>query len=360
MQSPRPHFNTLDGIRGVAALLVVIFHGADFFGAHPFPETYLAVDVFFLLSGAVVANAYESRLRDGMSFARFAWIRLVRIYPLYLFGFTLGVVAITWSHARLEGGLPLSLVDGLLLLPTLSGVLFPFNMPSWSLSVELFGNLAYAAALRWLDDRMLMIVMAACAAGMAAVLWLSPRHLLDMGVTRVLFYVGYVRFGYAFCAGVLLYRCFMRYRGPRYARVSSPIAWLVLLCVAAVLMGAPPPKIAPWYDFFAVVLAFPLLILWGMHYRAAGLHARVFDALGLLSYPIYVLHDPLMKMGRHASLAWRGVAISTYAPVAGWLLLLTVVVSAWLVAVHYDAPLRAWLMKPGRLRRGAHATGSGR
>jgi peptidoglycan/LPS O-acetylase OafA/YrhL len=120
MNTARPHFNTLDGIRGLAAILVVIFHAEQFFGARPFPKSYLAVDVFFLLSGAVVANAYEHRLQSDMSLARFTWLRIVRIYPLYLLGTVLGVVAVIVAGSKLDASLPLLLGGAVLLLPTLA------------------------------------------------------------------------------------------------------------------------------------------------------------------------------------------------------------------------------------------------
>jgi peptidoglycan/LPS O-acetylase OafA/YrhL len=346
MNTSRPHFNTLDGIRGLAALLVVIFHAAQFFGGRPFPKSYLAVDVFFLLSGAVVANAYEHRLKSGLSVARFTWLRIVRIYPLYLLGTVLGIFAVLAFGIKLGAGFPLTLGGALLLLPTFSTlILFPFNMPSWSLAVELWGNIAYAVTLKQLGDRMIIAIMAVCAIAMAVVLRRTTLHSVDLGVMRIFFYVGYVRFGYSFLAGVLLYRWFMQYHGPAGARASSPYAWLVAASVTAVLMMAPSAAIGPYYDFVAVTIVFPILIYWGMRFRATGFSALIFNVLGILSYPMYMLHDPLMVMTKSASVMLTGQKIDAYAPYAGFGILFTVIVLSWLANRYYDEPVRAWLAK---------------
>jgi peptidoglycan/LPS O-acetylase OafA/YrhL len=346
MNIARPHFNTLDGIRGLAAILVIIFHAEQFFGGRPFPKSYLAVDVFFLLSGAVVANAYEHRLQSDVSVARFIWLRIVRIYPLYLVGTVFGIFAVIVAGTKLDAGLPLLLGSSALLLPSLETlILFPFNMPAWSLSVELLGNIAYAAMLKKLSDGVIIAIMALCAVAMAGVLWRTLRHSLDLGVMRIFFYVGYIRFGYSFLAGVLLYRGFMKYHGPAGARASSGYAWLVAAAVTAILMISPSDAIGPYYDFFAITIVLPFLIYWGMRFQAIGVSAKAFSMLGILSYPMYMLHDPLMTMAKYLSVEYTGQKIAAHAPYAGFGILLLVMALAWLANSYYDEPVRAWLTK---------------
>ena len=89
-------FYTLDGIRGIAAILVMMRHTIPFFGVD-FVESYLAVDIFFLLSGVVITNAYERRLQSGLSVLRFIWIRVVRMYPLYMLGSLISIVAVAFG-----------------------------------------------------------------------------------------------------------------------------------------------------------------------------------------------------------------------------------------------------------------------
>ena len=79
-------YETLDGLRAVGALLVLVRHLPEFFGGFPVPESFLAVDLFYLVSGVVMANAYSDRLRAGSSLRDFFVTRVIRLHPLYLFG----------------------------------------------------------------------------------------------------------------------------------------------------------------------------------------------------------------------------------------------------------------------------------
>ena len=79
-------FRLLDGLRGIAALVVVLLHIPQFIKDDTFPEGYLAVDLFFVISGVVIRQAYEHRLESELSVWRFAWLRIVRLYPLYMLG----------------------------------------------------------------------------------------------------------------------------------------------------------------------------------------------------------------------------------------------------------------------------------
>jgi peptidoglycan/LPS O-acetylase OafA/YrhL len=80
-------FVALDAMRGLAALVVVFWHAQGEFAPIPRPASgYLAVDFFFCLSGLVIAQAYEDRLQSGLSVAKFAFLRLIRFYPLFAIG----------------------------------------------------------------------------------------------------------------------------------------------------------------------------------------------------------------------------------------------------------------------------------
>jgi peptidoglycan/LPS O-acetylase OafA/YrhL len=149
--APKVFFTTLDGIRGLAALLVVVRHTGALVDPLSFQESYLAVDVFFVLSGVVLSQAYEARLQAGLGALRFAWIRLVRIYPLYFLGGLISVVTILAgidAPAR-AGHLATYALLGLFMLPNpgLGSVyVYPLINPSWSLFMELAVNVFYAAA----------------------------------------------------------------------------------------------------------------------------------------------------------------------------------------------------------------------
>jgi peptidoglycan/LPS O-acetylase OafA/YrhL len=88
------HYAILDGLRGIAALAVLVYHYFVFQSnpelPNPIPYAWLAVDFFFLLSGFVIASAYEARLCASMTFVDFVKIRFVRLYPMILAGVLLG------------------------------------------------------------------------------------------------------------------------------------------------------------------------------------------------------------------------------------------------------------------------------
>lgn len=101
--APPERYHTLDAMRGVAALLVAVFHFGQGLagpgqggqglglGRNFAPQGYLAVDLFFGLSGFVIALNYAGRLRAGMPWQSFARLRFIRLYPIYLTGALLGI-----------------------------------------------------------------------------------------------------------------------------------------------------------------------------------------------------------------------------------------------------------------------------
>ena len=148
-------FHTLDALRGVAALAVVLFHAAFFYGMKAPAEGQIAVDLFFVMSGFIIAYRYDRDLRGGMGLKAFVRVRLVRLYPLYFLGAVLGVlpavVAVAsgdadWFHKGLVEAFPFHI----LMLPSWFVVprieeLYPFNYVAWSLALEMLINVAYAS-----------------------------------------------------------------------------------------------------------------------------------------------------------------------------------------------------------------------
>ena len=134
-------FPALNAMRGLAAIAVVIFHAHPLFGAQIAPSGYLAVDLFFVLSGVVIAHAYAARLNAGMRVAAFMKIRVVRFMPFYLLGLAFGLVLATAllfagsSDALSTDKLAIALLLALLFPPVpFGGDIFPLNVPAWSLS----------------------------------------------------------------------------------------------------------------------------------------------------------------------------------------------------------------------------------
>lgn len=344
----KDHFLTLDGFRGIAAILVVLRHTTAYFGDNPFFSSYLAVDLFFLLSGAVVARSYEQRLKTDMNLPRFMWIRLLRLYPLYFLGICIGILAVLTGLSAFQGKLPIAAMAGLLMLPALySSLLFPLNGPAWSLSSEMIANFIYGWKVRRLNDRALAALMLACLVGMILFVAMSSQHSLDAGFHRRTYHVSLLRVGFSFAAGVLLYRWLVRVN--HRAVLGNGRAGLAIVAVALTLMASPSAGIVPFYDVAAVCLIFPLLVYAGMRYQPSGSLARVCQFLGVISYPIYIVHSPLAELIRHTfPIFTSGRQVSEFAPWAGIMFLAVLIGIAWVLHYFYDAPVRKVIGERGR------------
>ena len=163
----KPHYELLDGLRGVAALLVVWYHLFEAFATSPvdqrFNHGYLAVDFFFLLSGFVIGYAYDERWGRGLRMRDFIKRRLIRLHPMVVLGALLGTAAffvqgsVRWNGEPVSTGMVLAaLLCGLLLIPAWPGAghevrgngeMYPLNGPGWSLFFEYLGNLLYMLLL---------------------------------------------------------------------------------------------------------------------------------------------------------------------------------------------------------------------
>ncbi|TXN04312.1 acyltransferase family protein [Methylobacterium sp. WL103] len=201
--APGHTFALLDGLRGVAAILVVVRHAPNLFGLQPGAvETHLAVDLFFVLSGFVLAHAYAARVRDGLPARAFLRIRVIRLYPLYALGLALTVAVALLSFAVGQGpgfspsAMALSTLCSALMLPTppavstLPAAIFPLNFPSWSIFFELIANMAFFYGLSALSARRLAAFVALAFAGLCAVALQAGD--LDVGLPDGLDDAGYL------------------------------------------------------------------------------------------------------------------------------------------------------------------------
>jgi peptidoglycan/LPS O-acetylase OafA/YrhL len=344
----KDHFLTLDGFRGIAAILVVLRHTLPYFGGNPFFSSYLSVDLFFLLSGAVLARSYEARLLNGMSLAAFMKIRLLRLYPLYFIGMCIGILASLVDAMPYKGHTLAAASFGLLLLPALyTHTLFPLNGPAWSLSSELIVNLVYGWKAKSLSNRVLIAVMAFCLLGLIAFTLYWPAHNFDAGFYRRTYYVSFLRVGFSFGAGVLLYRWYLR--RATTIQLSNRNALLGIAGMTLVLTASPSASILPVYDALAVAIVFPLLVYVGMRFQPTGVLASLCKLLGIVSYPLYIVHSPLSELVQHGFLSATGRSVGAYAPLAGFVILVLLVAIAWSLHHFYDEPVRkaaaAWLAR---------------
>lgn len=153
-QTDGDHLLALDGMRGIAALLVMLHHSYWVLGFNPAPSAHLAVDFFFVLSGFVLALATERWTLRGDNTISMLARRVERLWPIYLIGLCLGVLsAFSTQQLGLGGAIKAIVKAGLnaFFIPILSkdgGKLFPFDVPTWSLFFEIVANAFFIVLVR--------------------------------------------------------------------------------------------------------------------------------------------------------------------------------------------------------------------
>lgn len=324
------HFRTLDALRGIAALAVVLYH-LPVGGLAP--RGYLAVDLFFLMSGFVVAHAYEARLAAGWSTNQFMLARLRRLWPLYAFGTLFGALCYLFAeragpaHGVLVPALPMFFVLALnmFFLPfngTANWPSFPLNSPSWSLSVEIIGNALYGLVARTLSDEVLKAMSLLGAIGLCLIVYRA--HSLDCGVDAHNALGGYVRFAFSFPLGVLIYR---RHSAGQLKELVLAWPW-VLAMATAVFVGLMPFGGAG--DLVATMFVFPMLLVSALGREPDAKTSSAFAWAGALSYPLYIVHHPILdlfKVLQASRFVW-------------WFAVPVVVAAAFLLFRLFDQPLQ--------------------
>jgi len=342
-------FHTLDGLRGVAAILVAALHYGDLVKPLHVGSGYLAVDIFFVMSGFVLALAYEARLRSTMSAGRFLVLRLVRLYPLYILGTLIGIViplagvALGLSRGWEARDLILAIIPALLLLPVppagMTGstssalatpALYPFNAPAWSLSFEVVINVVYAATIRLPQRTFMPAILTVSGAGVIATAF--GQGLLQGGWVWTDWWVGLVRVTWSFFLGVLFYRL---YSGGGLPKLRFPP--ILALAAVAVLMCISVPDGTPraLYDALCVVVLFPLLV-WLCICNEPTRGVRIYAVLGLISYPLYVIHVPIRYLVERVVIRVVGGNPEDFAPWIGVLVIAGLVALSWVLAATYD------------------------
>lgn len=311
-------FALLDGLRGLAAIAVVLYHVDHAY----MPGGHLAVDFFFILSGFVIALNYRDRLASGeLGFVRFTALRIARLYPMLLIG---GLLAM-WL---LSAGPRI-----LLLVPeTWNRALFPGNPPFWSLLAEFLVNLLFAAGLVRLGWRWIAAVALASA---AALVWVVAGEALTLtkGVGELGAFWPYVTGGalralFGFLAGLLLHFAWQRRKSPRRVHWGT-------LAIPALLLGVllVDPEQRRWWDLAAIMVLLPALTWAAIRWEVP--FPRLSRALGDLSYPLYCIHVPI-------------IFVTNKADGPKLLVALALIPLALLIDRIYDRPLRTWLMRQAR------------
>ena len=365
----KPHYHLLDGLRGVAALMVKwyhVFEGYAFAGGttiDTFNHGYLAVDFFFILSGFVIGYAYDDRWGKNFTMKDFIKRRLIRLHPMVIMGAVVGAItfyiqgSVQWDGTHIGISMVmLSLLCTIFFIPAMPGVgyevrgngeMFPLNGPCWSLFFEYIGNILYALFIRRLSNKALTIVVVLLGVALASFAIFNVSGYGNIGVGWTLdgvnFIGGLLRMLFPFSMGMLLSRNFK----PMKLRGAFWICTLVMIALFAVpyLEGTESICTNGIYEAFCIIIAFPILLWIGASGTTTDKKStQICKFLGDISYPIYVIHYPFMYLF-YAWLiknqlftlgeTWQ-VALCVYA----WNILF-----AYLCLKLYDEPVRKYLAK---------------
>jgi len=344
-ESPPERFVVLDAMRGLAAIIVVLYHGTE----HIFPMGYAAVDLFFVLSGFVLAHRHGEELSGPGYRLAYARKRVIRLYPLYAAGTLLGMVSAALLIHKLDGWnwhlYATALVLSPLFLPTLTNValgIFPFDGPTWSLFFEGIANAAFA-----FTGSRPRLTAAITLVSLPLVLFSIQHWFAGGGPTLDEFPGGFARVFFSFFAGVGVYRLW---------KAGYRLPWAVPPVVIALAMAGLYALAPGWesrYNALLVVVAQPLLIWVGASSRPERLEP-VMTWLGAVSYALYIVHVPLTILV--LCLIGDGWELGYYlgAPLPGSqapavpAILLTLplaLAAAHVLTFHLDLPIRRWWSK---------------
>ena len=366
----KPHYEILDGLRGVAALFVVFYHILEGFSFAAGGTVitianhgYLAVDFFFLLSGFVIGYAYDDRWGKSLTLGNFFKRRLIRLHPMIVMGAVLGVVFFVlqgceqWNGTRVTTSMiMLALLCALFFIPAAPGAgyeirgngeMFPLNGPSWSLFFEYIGNLLYALFIHRLGNKGVTVLVILSGLGLA---WFSLFDVVGYGMIGVgwtldglNFFGGLFRMLFPFSMGMLLARKFrpVKVRGAFW--ICSAV--LLVLFFVPYIEGKNVICFNGLYESICIFLIFPALVWIGASGKTTDQRSTLICKFsGDISFPLYAVHYPVMYL----FYSWL-IENKYYSFEHTWPVAIVVYVGSVLLAYAalkwYDEPVRKRLTK---------------
>lgn len=311
----KPHYEILDGLRGVAAIMVIIFHlfETHSLGNHLIQiinHGYLAVDFFFMLSGFVIGYAYDDRW-DKMTLGTFFKRRIIRLHPMVIMGSIVGASLFYFQQSSCFPQIEHTSVGALLLIMLLGCTLLPLplkwdvrgwtemhplNGPAWSLYYEYIANILYALFIRRFNKIALtvLVVIAACFTVYRSLTAPMGDMVGGWALNWEQQYVGFVRLMYPFFGGLLLSRLGWLIRIKKRAFWYCTLIIIVILSIPR-LGGEEHYWMNGLYESFCIIFIFPIIVSMGAGGKVTGKYSsRICKFLGDISYPIYITHYPLI------------------------------------------------------------------
>jgi len=326
-------YESLDGMRGLCALFVAIFHfDLILQSGHLLNHGWLSVDIFFVLSGFVIAFTYEDRLKAGMPATTFLKARARRLIPVHILGTLLA--GASYLYMLLTGTMPhpvsgpllaLAFVYGLLLIPiTFSpyagqflswDTTFPINTPLWSLNAEWIANIIYANRLYGIPAATLFVLFLGLAGCFTASVFGSHPPWINAGVFG--FLMDTIRGAGGFTAGLLVYRVSRTAGFQRLPVVRAEIIYAIWFLVCSIPSNKPRAE----FEVASTLVIAPLLV--ALLVRSDRKMPKAYRLLGRLSYPLYASHwaacnllAAVLVPAAHHSVLWVVPALGMALPLA--------------------------------------------
>lgn len=376
----KPHYAILDGLRGVAALLVVwyhVFEGYAFAAGEGVIKCinhgYLAVDFFFILSGFVISYAYDDRWKAGnerhkMTMGQFFKRRLIRLHPMVLLGCVIGLVTFCIQGAQHWDGthvttsaIMLALLLAMFMIPAVpgqpnevrgNGEMFPLNGPSWSLFFEYIGNILYALVIRRLPTKALAFVTTVLG---VILIWFTSFDISGYGsfgvgwtLDGMNFFGGLLRMLFPFSMGMLIARDFHSWNVKGAFWICTTLIAVLLFVPyidGTLTIGSRPLHLNGLFESFCIIIAFPIILWTGASGNPSQDGSKkICTFLGELSFPLYLVHYPFMYL----FYAWL-IRTEQYTFWETWQVAVPLYICnifvAWICMRFYDKPVRKWLSR---------------
>ena len=385
-QSSKPRYEILDGLRGVAAIIVLLYHHFEEFGPGITSfHGYLAVDFFFILSGFVVGYAYDDRWKstnnpNGMTLVDFFKRRLIRLHPMLLFGMFFGLLMFYFGAGSnlptiMQSHWPtilVSFVFAILLIPVPKmfdvrgwGEVNSFNGNSWTLGYEYLANILYALFIRHLGKTMLtflVIFFAMLTIGMGlgfdffGIMNTRPDYQpigtfiggWDMNPDQLL--LGWTRLLYPFFAGLLLSRIMANSKSSQDSdSLLNRHGFLIAsVCLSVILLipyigSQDQPLYNGVYEIICILIAFPVIVYMGAKGTVSGKSHSFCKWLGDISYPLYITHSPIIFT---LCIGWKANNPEATPDQIVFVCCCSIILSlmvAWASLKLWDEPVRKWL-----------------
>lgn len=368
LQNGKAHYDVLHGLRGTAALIVLIYHLFEGFASSPktqfFNHGYLAVPFFFMLSGFVIGYAYDDRWHS-MNTWQFVKRRLIRLHPMVVIGAILGLVSfviqgcVKWDGSHVEWlWILLSFLCTVFMIPVSPnssldirgyGELYPMNGPYWSLFVEYVGNIIYAVVLRRINKKILSIVVLISGLyvlyyclfngsgnGNLGIGWTMDKNYLVDGILCMIFF---------FSCGLLISRISGRFRfNTKYTFAVCSVLLFIFLAMPYMDVTDGVEWKNGLYEAFIVLIVFPCIIVVASRnsIKSESLK-KIYRVIGDISYPVYAIHYPSMYL--FYSWVWKNNYTFAQVWYVGVSVIVLNIILAYILIIFYDTPVRKYLNK---------------